>query len=252
MPPASSSLDPSREYRRREIAKGVKDSLGVGLGIAPLGAALGILVVQSGLPAWVAPALSIGIFAGSVELLLVSLLAAATPLISIAVMVFAVNFRHVFYALSFPVSQVRPGLPRSYSVYALIDEAYATYVLIPPEKLSSPRIVTGQLMMQAYWVGGGLIGLLIANVLPAPIEGFEFALAALFVVMTLDAVRSRREAPSALLAALSAVIAILLFPDSTMLTALIVFSLLLALRYAYTRGNPGADEASPETEGSHP
>lgn len=228
----------------------MKDSLGVGLGIAPLGAALGMLVVQSGLPAWVAPALSIGIFAGSVELLLVSLLAAATPLISVAVMVFAVNFRHVFYALSFPIARVRPGLPRFYSMYALVDEAYATYGLLPHEQLSSPRIVTGQLMMQGYWVGGGLIGLLIANALPAPIEGFEFALAALFIIMTLDAVRSRREVPSALIAALSAVIAILLFPGSTMLAALIVFSLLLAVRYALTRGNTDpVDESGGESSG---
>lgn len=228
--------------RRSEISKGVKDSLGVGIGIFPLGIALGILVLQAGLPAWVAPALSIGVFAGSVELLLVSMLAGGVPLITIAVMVFAVNFRHVFYSLSFPMKRVRRGLPRAYATYALIDEAYATYVLLPEEQLSSPRIVTGQLMMQAYWVSGGLVGLAIANALPAPIAGFEFALAATFTVLTLDAVRSLREAPSALLAALSAGIAIVLFPENTMLAALIIFSGLLAVRYALTlRGGSAVD-----------
>ena len=213
---------------------GVRDSLGVGIGIFPLGVALGILVVQAGLPAWVAPALSVGIFAGSVELLLVSMLAAAAPLVTIAVTVFAVNFRHVFYALSFPLSRVTPGLPRAYSVYALIDEAYATYVLMPPALLSSTRIVAGQVMMQLYWVCGGLIGVGIANALPAPIEGFEFALAATFIVMTLDAVRSRREVPQALLAALAVAVAIAAFPGNTMLAALIIFAALLAVRYALT------------------
>lgn len=228
------------------MLKGVKDSLGVGIGIFPLGAALGILVVQAGLPAWVAPALSVGIFAGSVELLLVSMLAAGAPLITIAVMVFAVNFRHVFYSLSFPMKRVNPGLPRAYSTYALIDEAYATYVLIPSEKLSSPRIITGQVMMQAYWVLGGLVGLAIANALPAPIEGFEFALAATFTVLTLDAVRSRREAPSALLAALAAGISIVMFPGNTMLAALIIFSVLLAVRFALTRRGSTSADSEPE------
>lgn len=217
---------------KREVFTGIKDSLGLGIAIFPLGMALGILVVQSELPNWVLPALQIGVFAGSVELLLVSMLAAATPILTIAVMVFAVNFRHVFYAFSFPLSHVHKGLPRAYSVYALVDEAYATYSLLPKDKLSSPRIVTGQLSMQLYWVLGGLFGLLIASALPAPIVGFEFALPATFIVMTLDAIRSKREIPSALLAGLSVTVAIFLFPENAMLAGLIMFALLLAVRYA--------------------
>ncbi|KAM9863983.1 AzlC family ABC transporter permease [Leucobacter sp. BZR 635] len=229
----ATSLPPAaRNGWASQAAKGVRDSLGVGIAIFPLGIALGILVVQAGLPMWVAPALSIVIFAGSVELLLVSMLVTATPLITIAVTVFAVNFRHVFYALSFPISRVRPGAARAYSVYALIDEAYATYVLMPPEKLTSARIVTGQLMMQLYWVGGGLLGLAIASALPAPIEGFEFALAATFTVLTLDAVRSKREVPSALLAGLAVAVALAAFPGNSMLAALVCFAALLAVRYA--------------------
>lgn len=211
---------------------GIQDSLGVGIGIFPLGAALGILVVQAGLPFWVTPALSIGVFAGSVELLMVSMLAASAPILTIAVAVFAVNFRHVFYALSFPMNRVRRGLPRAYSTYALIDEAYATYVLIPPAQLTSTRIVTGQLMMQVYWVVGGLLGAGVASSLAAPIAGFEFALTATFIVMTLDAVRSKRELPSALLAGAAVAIAIAAFPGNTMLAALLVFAGLLGIRYA--------------------
>lgn len=193
-------------------------------------------MVQAGLPWWVSPALAIGVFAGSVELLLVGMLAAATPLVTIAVTVLAVNFRHVFYALSFPITRVRPGLPRAYSVYAMVDEAYATYSLMPAEKLSSARMVTGQLAMQLYWVGGGLIGVWVAGALPAPIEGFEFALVALFIVMTLDALRSKREVPSALLAGLAAAVALIAFPQQALLAALIMFTAGLALRYAVTRG----------------
>ncbi|MBK0419297.1 AzlC family ABC transporter permease [Leucobacter sp. CSA1] len=223
---------------------GLADSLGVGLGIFPLGIALGVLVVQAGLPWWLAPALSVGVFAGSVELLLVSMLAAATPLLTVAVTVLAVNFRHVFYALSFPIDRVRPGLPRAYSVYAMIDEAYATYALAPRERLQSARIVAMQLASQAYWVGGGLVGVAFASALPQPIEGFEFALCALFVVMTLDAARSRREIPSVLLAGLSVAAALVAAPGSALLVALVVFALLLTLRYALgRRRSRGGDRA---------
>lgn len=230
-----------RTSRATDIQAGLRDSLGVGIGIFPLGIALGFLVVQAGLPWWVAPALSIAIFAGSVELYLVGLLAAGTPLVTIAVTVFAVNFRHVFYALSFPIQVVRRGLPRAYSVYAMIDEAYATYSLLPATMLSSTRMVTGQLMMQGYWVGGGIVGVLVADRLPGTVEGFEFALAALFVVMTLDAVRSRLEVPSVLLAGISVALALALVPSRALLVALIIFALLLTVRFAMRKNRDGAD-----------
>lgn len=236
----------TRDRRIRGIREGAIDSLGVGLGIFPLGIALGVLVIQAGLPWWLAPALSIGVFAGSVELLLVSMIAAATPLITIAVTVFAVNFRHVFYPLSFPIQAVRPGIGRAYSIYAMIDEAYATYVLLPPERLSSARMLTGQLLMQAYWVGGGLLGVGLASMLPEPIEGFEFALVALFVVMALDAVRSRRELPSVVLAGIAVAIAMLTFPASEVLAALVIFTGLLVGRYLWSRTRGPADEGEPE------
>ena len=223
-------MEPSSQMRA-----GFLDSLGVGLGIFPLGIALGVLVVQAGLPWWLAPALSIGVFAGSVELLLVSMIAASLPLVTIAAAVLAVNFRHVFYPLSFPITVARPGIARAYSVYAMIDEAYATYVLLPRELNSSRRMITGQLFMQAYWVGGGLVGVALASLLPEPIEGFEFALCSLFIVMTLDAAHSRREVPSVVLAGLSVTVAMLAVPGAELLAALIIFTLTLSLRYAWSR-----------------
>lgn len=200
------------------------------------------------MPWWLAPALSIGIFAGSVELLMVSMIAAATPLITIAITVFALNFRHVFYPLSFPLHAITPGLGRAYSVYAMIDEAYATYVLLPPQKLSSARMLTGQLLMQGYWVAGGLVGVALASMLPEPIEGFEFALVALFIVMALDAARSRREIPSVALAGLSVAISMLAFPDAALLAALALFTATLVGRYFWQRSRPEAAEADSASE----
>lgn len=252
---------PAPGSRNSQLRAGVADSLGVGIGIFPLGIALGVLVIQAGLPWWLTPALSIGVFAGSVELLLVSLIASVTPLVTIAVTVFAVNFRHVFYPFSFPIHAVSPGIPRAYSTYAMIDEAYATYVLLPPEKLSSTRMVTGQLFMQAYWVGGGLFGVALASMLPEPIEGFEFALVALFIVMTLDAARTRREIPSVVLAGLSVAVAMIAFPGAEVLAALIIYTVLLVGRYLWSGvrrrgaahdgrdtepGAAGAGEADPD------
>ncbi|MGI5291384.1 AzlC family ABC transporter permease [Nonomuraea polychroma] len=109
--------------RRQQIAAGVRDSFSAGLGIFPLGIALGLLIIQAGLPWWLPPALSLAAFAGSLELLLVGMMASVTPLAAVALTVLVVNFRHVFYAFPFPLHLVKSPFAKAYAVYAMIDEA---------------------------------------------------------------------------------------------------------------------------------
>lgn len=214
-----------------EITTGARLTVAAGLGLVPLGVAFGMLVVQAGLPWWVAPALSVTAYAGSLELLMVSLLTAGTPLLTIGLTAFFVNFRHVFYAFSFPVRVVRHPLARLYAVYAMTDEAWAI-TAGNPRGWTAARLLTVEVLLQCYWVGGGLVGVAVARALPAPIEGLEFSLCALFVVLALDAIRSRAEVPSVLLAAGSLAAAFLLSPDNALFVALILFALGLALRHA--------------------
>ncbi len=84
----------------------------------PLGLAFGLLLVQSGFHWWWAPIFSLTIYAGSLEFLAIGLVLAVTPLASIAMTTLLVNFRHVFYALSFPLHRVRGKAARLYSMYA--------------------------------------------------------------------------------------------------------------------------------------
>lgn len=226
---------PPPETRNDQIRAGIQDSLSVGLGIFPLGIGLGFLVIQTGLPWWVAPALSIGIFAGSVEYLMVGLLATGTSVLTIAVTVLAINFRHVFYAFSFPVHLTKPGLARAYSIYAMIDEAYATAVMIPEKQQSGPRLLTMQIACQSYWVGGSILGVLLAQALPQSLDGFEFALVALFTVMTLDAFRGKRQLPSVLLAGFAVSIALVTAPEQAMIFSLLTFFVLLTVRHLFTK-----------------
>ncbi|MFC4336573.1 AzlC family ABC transporter permease [Salininema proteolyticum] len=218
---------------REEVARGVKDSLAAGLGMVPLGVAFGLLVVQAGLPWWIAPALSVAAFAGSVELLLIGMIAAAVPLATIALTTFLVNFRHVFYAFSFPLHVVGNRAARAYSVYALIDEAYAV-TAASRERWTGWRLVSMQLSFQVYWVAGGLAGVALASALPGTIKGLEFALCALFVTLTLDAARSKGQVPSLLLAALSFAVAVVAAPDAILFVALLLFTALLFVRHLVT------------------
>ncbi len=235
--------------RKTEIRLGLQDSLSAGLGVFPLGIALGMLVVQAQLPWWAVPLLSTFVYAGSVELFLVTLITAHTSLLTIAITVFAVNFRHVFYAFSFPLHRVTPGLLRGYSVFALNDESFATYATKAPDSLSSTRILTMQSVTHLYWVAGGLVGVVIAESLPRPVEGFEFALTALFTAMFIDALRTRKQIPSFLLAAASITFAFLVAPENAILVSLLIFGALLAVRF-FTTGDTDAPADNTELPGT--
>lgn len=222
---------PATAYPAWRAALG--DTAAVGFGLFPLGVAFGVLLVQSGFDWWWAPIFSLTIYAGSLEFLAVGLLLAATPLASIAVTTFLVNFRHVFYALSFPLHQIRGPLRRLYAMYALTDETYAVVATRAPGSLSGARILWIQVLCQAYWVGGGLTGALLGGLLP-DVPGVGFALTALFAVLAIDAFRAERDVPAPILAVACALGAHAVAPDYMLVVAMTAFVVALGLRYALT------------------
>ena len=228
-------VNESAVSRWTEIVAGFRASLAAGLGMFPLGIAYGLLVMQAGLPWWVAPALSVAAFAGSLELLLIGMMVDMTPLATIALTTFLVNFRHVFYAFTFPLHVVCHPLARGYSVYALIDEAFAV-TAARPDGWTSWRLLSLQIAFQIYWVMGGLTGVLIGSVLPMQIAGLDFALCALFVTLTLDACRTQQQVPSLLLAGASFSFALIVTPDMSLFTGLLVFVGSLIVRFSLSHG----------------
>ena len=216
---------------RSDLATAARDTAAVGFGLFPLGLAFGLLLVQSGLQWWWAPIFSMTIYAGSLEFLVIGMLIAVTPLASVAAASLMVNFRHVFYSLSFPLHRVRGRAARVYSMYALTDEAYAVAATKDPEALSSARILWIQVLCQAYWVGGGVCGALLGAALPGQLRGLEFALTALFAVLAVDAYRVRRDIPTPVLALLSALAALLLAREQMLVVAMALFTAALLTRY---------------------
>ena len=224
--------------RRHEILTGLKLGLGPGLGLFPLGIALGLLAIQSGLPSWAVPGLSIFGYAGSLEFLMIDLMTAGTGLVTIAVTTFFVNFRHVFYAFSFPLDVVKNPIAKFYSMHALIDEAYAV-TAAHPTGWTAPRLLAMQISMHCYWVFGGLVGIVIARAIPGTIAGLDFALLALFITLTLDAVRTREQLPSLLIATIAFFAAMLITPDQIIFAGMIIFMALLTIRYFTARRKGG-------------
>jgi 4-azaleucine resistance transporter AzlC len=207
----------------------------VGLGLFSLGLAFGLVVVHAGLDWWWATVFTAVVYAGSLEFLLVGLATAAAPLLVVASTTLIVNLRHVFYALSFPLDRVDGVLAKVYSTYALSDEAYAV-TSVEPRDWTSRRILLVQFVFQVAWVSGATIGALAGSALPVErVQGLDFALTALFVVLAIDAYRARPEPLLALGAAACAVLAWLLVPEQMLVWAFVGYTALLIGRLALER-----------------
>lgn len=164
-------------------------SVPVALAYLPLGTALGILVVKTGLAWFWAPLSAMLIYAGSAEFLAVGLIATGTGLAQTAITAAVVNFRHVFYGFSFPMRSIRHPIAKAYGVWGLTDEIYAIVSSRLGRDLRGASVTALQLLCQTYWVSGALAGALVGRLLPDRVVGFGFALTAMFVILLVDAVR---------------------------------------------------------------
>lgn len=224
-----------------EIRQGLADSLSVGLGLVPLGLAFGVLITQAGFAWWWAPVFSVVIYAGSMEFLAIGLLTALTPLYSLAAAAFLVNFRHVFYGLSFPLEAIRSRVGRLYAVYALTDEVYAISATKRRRDMTGARTLTIAITCQTLWVVPGIVGALVGVALPDGLDGLQFALTALFAVLAVDAWRSSRDLPAPVIGLLCGLGAAWLAPEQMVMAGLSAFVVILMARFAWTtRAGRGA------------
>ncbi|MET9761771.1 AzlC family ABC transporter permease [Streptomyces sp. NPDC006372] len=222
-----------------QIRLAVTHSLPAVLGVIPMGLAFGVLVTQSGLQWWWATVFAAVVFAGSLEFLLIGLVTVMAPLSQVAVTAFLVNFRHVFYALSFPLHRIHGPVAKTYSTFALTDEAWALTTAPEAQSWSRRRILAIQATFQLNWVGSVTLGALGGTLVPDSIVGLQFAVTAFFLVLAIDAFRVTRSVPPPLVAVASALAGYALFGTQMLVPALTVFTGYLLVRYALGRRKEG-------------
>lgn len=210
-------------------------TLPVMFGYLPLGAAFGVLFMQLDLPWWGAPLMSLFIYAGAGQFLAVTLLANHAGLVEVAVASFMLNSRHLFYGLSLLKRFRDAGWLKPYLIFSLTDE---TYSLLTHQ---SERLVQDRddhrmaarigLLNQLWWVIGTLFGTLAGATLDIDGRGLDFALTALFIVLTLEqASKLRRFLPFGI-ALITGIAAIALLPERHLLLGAIGSASLLLLAH---------------------
>lgn len=220
-------------------------------GYLPLGMAFGVLfTTQLDYPWWIAPLMGVVIYAGAGQILAVSLLAANAGLAEVAVAMFVLNARHLFYGLSL-LGQFRgAGWRKGYLIFGLTDETYSLLTSRPRgtdkhhEQQVDFRITA---FNQAYWVAGCTLGALLGEMVAFNSTGIEFALVALFIVLTIEQFKALGDAFPIWSGALAAGVAMLLVPPAHQLIAgITIVTLVLLVHYRQHRTAIVSEETSHE------
>ena len=224
-----------RTSTQNDFRLAVADSSVVMLGIAVLGLGLGIILNAHGLPVWTAPLLSALVFAGSVEFVLIDMMSNHASLFSIAVMTLLINSRHLMYGLSYPIERVRGGLAKFYTVYTLIDEAYALNTGPDRHKLRGSRILWIHAGLHLSVLASATLGYMLGASFLSELKGVDFVMTALFAVLAIDAYQASKDHLIGVMAAASAAVGLLVAPQSMLLISMVVYILLLVSRFVVAK-----------------
>lgn len=208
------------------------DTVPVMTGYLFLGFGFGILMYQNGCGVLWAGAMSLFIYAGSMQYVAVSLFASGASLLTAALTAFVVNARHLFYGISMVDAYKGAGKRKPYMIFALTDE---TYSLVSknhvPEGISRHSYCfLVSLFDHAYWVAGTVLGSLAGSLIPVNYEGIEFVLTALFVTIFVEQWLSTKDHRPAAVGVVSTLACLLVFGrDVFLIPSMVIISVLLTV-----------------------
>lgn len=204
------------------------------VGYVFLGAAYGILMKVNGFGILWVLAMSIFVYAGSLQYVGVTLLAAMVHPLYAFFMGLMINARHLFYGISMLGKYHDLKRFKTYLIFALTDE---TFSVLCNEKV--PRALNKEwvylwisLLNQGYWVIGSVAGSILGSLVTFDTKGLDFALTALFVVIFTEQWKNHKDHRPALAGVVSSAICVILFgAGSFIIPAMVLILGILSIWY---------------------
>lgn len=176
---------------KRELARGIRDGLPIGLGYVPVSFTFGFIAVSGGLPVWAACLISLtnltsaGQFAGTNLILL------GAGYMEIAMTTFVINIRYMLMSLSLS-QRIEKGMgvgKRMLYSFGVTDETFVMASL-QPGTLRTPYLFGLILLPIAGWNLGTLLGASVSSVLPEALQNaMGIALYGMFIALIVPAAR---------------------------------------------------------------
>lgn len=211
---------------KRKLSKAIELTLPVMAGYVFLGSAFGILIQTHEFSVWVALFMSLFIYSGAMQFATIPLLLNPISLIQTFVFTLSLSARHLFYGLSMIVPFKDVGKKKPYMIFSLTDESYGLLLNHAEDKDLMFMIES---LNQSYWVIGTLIGYLFGHLIPFSVEGIDFAMSALFIVIFLDKYLEKKLEPL-MIGLFISIISLLIFKSNFIIPSMIGISIGLYIR----------------------
>lgn len=204
------------------------------VGYVFLGTAYGILMRVNGFEILWTAAISLLVYAGSLQYVGVALLASGANPIHAFLMGLMINARHLFYGISMLGKYRDLKKFKAYLIFALTDETFSVVCNEKvPEGLDKEWVYLWiSALNQCYWVLGSVLGSAVGSIIRFNTKGLDFALTALFVVIFTEQWKNQRDHKPALAGVAASVACVILFgTDSFIIPAMILILVILSVRY---------------------
>lgn len=220
------------ELRNRTIRQAFLKSIPVLAGYVVLGIGFGILMRDAGYGVLWTAAMSLFIYAGSLQYVGVGLLAGGASVLTTAITSLMVNARHLFYSISMIDKYKDSGKYKPYMIFALTDETYSLLCdgMTPSGVEPNQYRFLVSLFNHSYWVAGSIIGCLLGAVLPFSTEGIEFSMTALFVAAFTEQWLTTKDHVPALTGLICTLLCLIVFGrENFLIPAMLLITLVLTL-----------------------
>ena len=212
------------------IKKAFLTTIPVMAGYLVLGTGFGILMYNAGFSVVWTFAMSLLIYAGSMQYVGVGLLSGGASLITAFITTVMVNARHLFYSISMVKRYKESGPYKPYLIFALTDETYSLLCdgYTPEGQNPNQFRFFVSMFNQCYWVLGSVIGGFLGAALPFSTDGIEFSMTALFVASFTEQWFKNKNHIPAVTGLLGTLICLIVFgPENFLIPAMLIITLIL-------------------------
>lgn len=157
-------------------------------GFTFLGMSYGIYMSVSGFPVWFAPLISVTVFGGSMQFVMVNMLVGVFNPIQAFTVSLMVQARHLFYSIAMLDRFKGLGWKKFYVIFGMCDETFSINCSTDvPEGIDKGWFMFWVTALDhIYWVCGSALGGVVGSMLTMNTEGLEFVMTAMFVVIFLE------------------------------------------------------------------
>lgn len=149
--------------------------------------AYGIMMENAGFKWYYSLLVSLTVYTGAYQFVLVTLLSSGASIFTMALTAFLMNSRQSFYALTFVDEFNRMGKRKLYMIHTMTDETYAVNCTLPDTGKEKQSIMFWvAFLSRCYWMVGAVAGGILGQIIPFDMTGIDFCMTALFVIIFIN------------------------------------------------------------------